>query len=45
MSIKARVVKEHFMKKAGCLYGKGPDTWEGLFQAKWMIQVQAQRAG
>lgn len=34
MSIKPGVVKESFMKKTGYLYGKGPETWEGSFQAK-----------
>ena len=31
LSINAGVVKESFMEKAG---GKGPETWEGPFQAK-----------
>jgi len=34
MSVEAGVVEESFMKKAGYLYGKEPETREGPFQAK-----------
>lgn len=28
------MVRESFMKKAGYLHGKGPEPWEGAFQAE-----------